>query len=77
MTAQCGRYAQRGPCRHSPVSLQYSDRLIRLALYCSDMATVPVSDYVKEELGELKDKEEHTSYDSLMRSMIRDYEVEK
>jgi len=38
------------------------------------MATVPVSDHVKERLGQLKDAEEHTSYDSLVRSMLKDYD---
>lgn len=40
------------------------------------MATVPVTDTVKDRLEELKDKEEHTSYDSLVRSMLREYSPE-
>jgi len=38
------------------------------------MATVPVTDHVKERLDQLKEGEEHTSYDSLVRSMLREYD---
>jgi len=38
------------------------------------MATVPVTDHVKGRLEKLKESEEHTSYDSLLRGMLSDYE---
>lgn len=36
--------------------------------------TIQVSDSVKARLDALKEREEHTSYDSLLRVMLEDYE---
>lgn len=36
--------------------------------------TIQVSDSVKSRLDALKEREEHTSYDSLLRVMLEEYE---
>lgn len=38
------------------------------------MPTIQVSEYVKEELDDIKEMEEHTSYDSVVRSLLGNYE---
>jgi len=38
--------------------------------------TVPVSDHVKEQLDLIKEAEQHTSYDSAMRSLLNNYDIE-
>jgi len=38
------------------------------------MPTVQVSDHVKHQLDELKQAEEHTSYDSAIRVLLENYE---
>lgn len=40
------------------------------------MPTVAVSETVKEELETIKDDEEHTSYDSVIRVLLSEYEQE-
>lgn len=40
----------------------------------SSMPQIEVSEYVKEELDTIKDKEEHKSYDSVVRVMLGNYE---
>lgn len=36
--------------------------------------TIQVSDTVKESLDEIKQREEHTSYDSVIRTLVREYD---
>jgi hypothetical protein len=38
------------------------------------MPKVDVSEYVKQELEELKDREEHKSMDSVIRTLLGNYE---
>ena len=40
------------------------------------MKTIKVSEPVHDDLTELKDEERHTSYDSLLRAMLREYKDE-
>ena len=40
------------------------------------MPTVKVSDHVKNQLEEIKNKEGHSSYDSAIRVMLMAYEVD-
>ena len=37
------------------------------------MAQVPVSEYVKSELDDIKEREDHTSYDSVIRTLLGEY----
>jgi len=39
------------------------------------VANIQVSDYVKDELDEIKKREEHKSYDSVLRVLVRSYNV--
>lgn len=39
--------------------------------------TVQVSDYVKDQLDEIQDAEEHTSMDSTIRALLQDYETDE
>lgn len=38
------------------------------------MPTVDISEFVKAELDRIKDAEEHRSYDSVIRTLLREYE---
>lgn len=38
------------------------------------MPTIHISDHVKEELDDLKEREEHTSFDSLLRQLLAEYD---
>lgn len=37
------------------------------------MANIQVSEYVKDELDEIKQREEHKSYDSVLRVLVGSY----
>lgn len=39
------------------------------------MPNISVTDYTKEELDRIKEAEEHTNYDSVLRSLVGNYEV--
>lgn len=39
------------------------------------MPTIDVSGYVKGELDRIKEDEEHRSYDSVVRALIREYDI--
>jgi len=41
------------------------------------MPTIDVSEYVKEGLDAVKDAEQHRSYDSVLRTLLHDYNGEK
>jgi len=41
--------------------------------YNRSVTTIQVSGHVKAELDELKEQEEHTSYDSVHRALLHDY----
>jgi hypothetical protein len=38
------------------------------------MPTVKIKDWTKEELDDIKEEEEHSSYDSVIKSLIKEYE---
>lgn len=40
------------------------------------MPTINVSEYVKDELDDVKEAEQHRSYDSVVRSLLRNYDDE-
>lgn len=38
------------------------------------MPTVKIKDWTKEKLDDIKEEEEHSSYDSVFKSLIKEYE---
>lgn len=39
------------------------------------MPTINVTEYTKDELDRIKDAEQHTSYDSVVRALVGNYQV--
>lgn len=40
------------------------------------MPTIKVNDWTKDELDDIKDEEEHSSYDSVIKSLLKERESE-
>lgn len=40
------------------------------------MPTIKVKDWTKDELDDIKDEEEHSSYDSVIKSLLKERESE-
>jgi len=49
---------------------------ISIAVVYSRMTQVKLSEYVKDELDRIKEVEDHTTYDSVVRSLINAYDID-
>ena len=54
----------------------YRANTISIAVVYSPMTQVKLSGYVKDELDRIKELEDHTTYDSVVRSLINAYDID-
>lgn len=63
-------------CSHAHSHLRTGANTISIAVVDCYMTQVKLSVYVKRELDRIKDAEDHTTYDSVVRALISSYEVD-